>query len=395
MNKRKIIIPLVILAVAAAAVIWRVAASGNHDPNRIVVHGNIELTEVDLSFKLPGRLVERAVDEGATVKQGQVIARLDQSELESQRAREVAGLDAARSNLAQLLTGIQFQKESIAGDLELKKADLRQAEARLAELVAGSRPQEIEQAQAAVSEAQTQHEQAKADWDRAQRLIKNDDISRAQFDQFRTRFEATRATLQRTRETLALVKEGPRKEQIDAARAAAERARAAVRLSKANPIDLKRREQETVARQADIDRSKAQVKVYDIQLSDRTILSPIDGVVLSKSAEIGEVLAAGSTVVTLGDITKPYLRAYVGERDLGRVKLGDTVEVATDSYPGKTYKGTITFISSQAEFTPKQIQTPEERVKLVYRMKVSLDNPNQELKNNMPVDAAILLGSRP
>ena len=394
MKKRKFIILLVLLVAATAIVIWRVTAANNRDPNRIVVHGNIELTEVDLSFKWPGRLVERAVDEGAFVKQGQLIARIDQNELENQKAREVAGLEGARSNLTQLQTGIEYQRESIAGDLELKRADLRQAEARLAELLAGSRPQEIEQAQAAVNEAQTQYEQASADWERAQRLIKNDDISRAQFDQYKMRFEATRAALQRSKETLALVKEGPRKEQIDAARAAVERARAAVRLSEANRIDLKRREEETVARRADIDRSAAQVKVYDVQLSDRTILSPIDGVVLSKSAEMGEVLAAGATVVTLGDITKPHLRAYVGEQDLGRIRLGDTVEVTTDSFPDKKYKGTITFISSQAEFTPKQIQTAEERVKLVYRVKVSLDNPNQELKNNMPVDAVIVLGSR-
>jgi len=393
-KKRKFIILLVLLVAATAIVIWRVTAANNRDPNRIVVHGNIELTEVDLSFKWPGRLVERAVDEGAFVKQGQLIARIDQNELENQKAREVAGLEGARSNLTQLQTGIEYQRESIAGDLELKRADLRQAEARLAELLAGSRPQEIEQAQAAVNETQTQYEQASADWERAQRLIKNDDISRAQFDQYKMRFEATRAALQRSKETLALVKEGPRKEQIDAARAAVERARAAVRLSEANRIDLKRREEETVARRADIDRSAAQVKVYDVQLSDRTILSPIDGVVLSKSAEMGEVLAAGATVVTLGDITKPHLRAYVGEQDLGRIRLGDTVEVTTDSFPDKKYKGTITFISSQAEFTPKQIQTAEERVKLVYRVKVSLDNPNQELKNNMPVDAVIVLGSR-
>ena len=102
--------------------------------------------------------------------------------------------------------------------------------------------------------------------------------------------------------------------------------------------------------------------------------TPIDGVVLVKSAEPGEVLAAGTTVVTIGDLDHPWLRAYINETDLGRVKLGQKVKLTTDSFPGKVYWGTVSFISSEAEFTPKQIQTKEERVKLVYRIKIDVDN---------------------
>ena len=110
-----------------------------------------------------------------------------------------------------------------------------------------------------------------------------------------------------------------------------------------------------------------------------------------KSAEPGEVLAAGTTIVTVGDLDHPWLRAYINETDLGRIKLGGKVQLTTDSFPGKTYQGTITYISPDAEFTPKQIQTKEERVKLVYRIKIEVDNANHELKNNMPVDAEIVL----
>jgi len=127
------------------------------------------------------------------------------------------------------------------------------------------------------------------------------------------------------------------------------------------------------------------------QLDDTVIVAPIDGVVLVKSAEAGEVLAAGTTIVSIGDLDHPWLRAYVGETDLGRVKLGSKVNLSTDSYPGKTYPGVVSFIASEAEFTPKQIQTKEERVKLVYRIKVDVDNTSHELKNNMPVDAEIPL----
>ena len=126
-------------------------------------------------------------------------------------------------------------------------------------------------------------------------------------------------------------------------------------------------------------------------MDDTVIYAPIDGVVLVKSAEAGEVLAAGTTIVTIGDVDHPWLRAYVGETELGRVKLGQKVKLTTDSYANKSYEGTVSFIASDAEFTPKQIQTKEERVKLVYRIKVDVDNSAHELKNNMPVDGEIQL----
>jgi HlyD family secretion protein len=119
--------------------------------------------------------------------------------------------------------------------------------------------------------------------------------------------------------------------------------------------------------------------------------SPIDGVVLVKSADPGEVLAAGTAIVTVGDIDHPWLRAYINETNLGKIKLGTKAKVTTDSHPGKIYTGKISFIASEAEFTPKQIQTQEERVKLVYRIKIDLDNPQRELKSNMPADAEIQL----
>ncbi len=390
MKKKRLIIIVVIVVIAAAIAVTRKLSNGS-DPDVLRISGNIELTEVDISFKYPGRLVELAVDEGDPVKRGQIIAAMDRAEWERQLERERATVSAAESGLVQLRTAITFQRETVSGDLQLRSADLRQAEARLAELLAGSRAQEIEQARAVRAEAQVQHEQARRDFERAQKLFKDDDISAAQYDQFKARHDATAATLKRAAETLKLVEEGPRKEQIDQARAAVERARAALRLAEANSIDLRRREQEIPIRQADIRRAAAQAGVLEAQLADRTLASPVDGVVLTRSAEPGEVLPAGATVLTLGDIERPWVRGYIAESDLGRVKLGMTARISTDSYPGKAYEGKITFISSEAEFTPKQIQTQQERVKLVYRIKIDVPNPHRELKSNMPVDAEIRL----
>ena len=203
------------------------------------------------------------------------------------------------------------------------------------------------------------------------------------------RLDSTAAVLRQADERLALVVEGPRKEDIEAARADVVRAEAALQASQANQFELKRREQDVLAHRADVSRARAQVAITDTQINDTVVTAPIDGVVLVKSAEVGEVLAAGTTVVTIGDIDHPWLRAYINETDLGRVKYGGPATLTTDSFPGKSYPGRISFISSDAEFTPKQIQTHEERVKLVYRIKIDVDNRGHDLKSNMPVDAEI------
>lgn len=365
---------------------------GGEHSSVISVSGNIEFTEVDIAFKIPGRLVELTVDEGDEVKKGMVVARLDQEQLLRQRDRARAVLRAARSRLAQLRTAIQFQKESVAGQIALRRAELNQAMAHLRELEAGSRHQEIEQARAAVDRARSAFERAKRDWDRAQVLYENDDISTAQFEQMKMQFESARAQLDEAEQRLALVKEGPRQEQIDAARAQVARARASLRLAEAQRLEIRRKEQESETVKAEIRRARAELAVIESQLADTVAVSPVDGVVLVKAAEVGEVLAAGTPVITVGDWDHPWLRGYINETDLGRVKLGARVRVTTDSYPHKVYWGRLSFISSEAEFTPKHIQTEEERVKLVYRIKVDMDNPQHELKLNMPVEAEIVLG---
>ena len=390
MAKRIIILLVLALAAGGGYFYWRTNAEKEAN-GHITVSGNLEMTQVDISFKASGKLLELTVREGDFVKKGQLIARIDRNQIERQKERDQAGVSASENALTTLGTSIQYQKATIDGDIDLKKAQLAQAEARLSELQAGSRSQEIDQAQAAVADARTQAELTRLDWERAQKLYKNEDISTSQFDMSRTKYQSAQAVLRQAEQRLAMVQEGPRKEEISIARAQVDQARASVRLAEANRVDLRRKEQELGARRADIDRSKAQLAMTQAQIGDTEVFSPVDGVVLVKSTEVGEVVAAGATVVTIGDLDHPWLRAYINERDLERVKLGATVRLKTDSRSGKEYQGRITFIASEAEFTPKQIQTQEERVKLVYRIKVEVDNPRHELKSNMPVDGEIVL----
>lgn len=387
--KKRVIGVVVILAAAAA--VYAYVTKGRTPSDRIVVSGNIELTEINIAFKAAGKLVERAVTEGDSVRKGQVIARIDRDQLAAQREREAAGVASSEAQVAQAGTALEWQRATVAADIAQRKADLSSAEARLTELRNGSRPQERQDAQAAVAAAQAEADRARKDWERAQTLHKNDDISTSQYDQFRTRSESAEAALRSAKEKEALVAAGPRTEVIAAQTAQVERARAAVQLAQANELELKRREQEIATRRAEAARAKAAMALVDTQLAETVAASPVDGVVLVKSADVGEVLAPGTTVLTVGDIDHPWLRGYVNETELGKVKVGSKVRVTTDSYPGKVYDGRVTFISSEAEFTPKQIQTKQERVKLVYRVKIEVENPNRELKSNMPADAEILL----
>ncbi|MBN2337350.1 MAG: HlyD family efflux transporter periplasmic adaptor subunit [Acidobacteria bacterium] len=389
MKKR---IPIIIVALAAAgAAVYLLTRAGDETPNRIEVSGNIELTEVQIAFKTSGRLLERNVDEGDVVQKGMVVARLDQDQLEAQREREAASLALARAQLAQAETALAWQTESFAANLVERRADLAAFEARLQELENGSRPEEIKEAEAAVASAEAEFDRARRDWERAEKLYKDDDISTAQYDQYRSRWEGAEAALTQARQRQALALAGPRKEQIEAAAAQVERARAAVRAAENNRLEIRKREQELPLRRAEIDRAAANLALVNTQIVDVAAVSPVDGVVLVKSAEPGEILPAGTPVLSIGDIEHPWLRAYINEADLGRVKLGTRAVVTTDSYPDKKYEGRVSFISSEAEFTPKQIQTPEERVKLVYRIKIDLANPDQELKSNMPADAVLEL----
>ena len=391
MNKRRVVLILLLLAAAGAGAWYWFNGSANRNTSFIAVSGNLELTQVDLSFKTAGRMTELNVREGDFVKKGDVIARLDSAQLDQQLLRDQASVASAQSSLQQLQTSIEYQQATIESDISTRRAELAQAQARLDDLLAGSRPQEIQQAQSAVTDAKAWNDQARSDWERAQTLFAREDISKQQYDQARAKLDSTAAQLRQAEDKSALVKEGPRTQEIAGARAQVARAQAAVQTAEANRIEVRRKQQELTARRAEIEKNSAQAGMTRTQIADAVVTAPIDGVVLVKAAEAGEVIAAGSTIVSLGDLDHPWLRAYINETDLGRIKVGGKARLSTDSFPGKVYEGRISFIASEAEFTPKQIQTKEERVKLVYRIKIEVDNSQHELKNNMPVDAEILL----
>jgi HlyD family secretion protein len=388
--KKRIIVFALVLVIAAGFVYYLVRNRKTTGEGNILVSGTIELTEVDCAFRISGMIEELRFDEGDSVKQGDLIARLDDRELQDRRNKAEASLRTEESRVRQLLIAIELEGRNSRGLIAQARANLTASQARLKELLAGSRPQEIEEARAEMNRASSELKKLTLDWERAQRLYAAQSISKREWDAAKAAFEMAQAQYQRAREQYDLVKEGPRKETIEAARSKEAEARAALQVAEATTLKVEALKQELETTRARVEAARAELDLAETLLKEAKLYAPISGMVLTKSMERGEIALPGSSLLTLGDLKKVWLRAYINETDLGRVKLGQPVKIFTDTYPGKAYPGRISFISDKAEFTPKQIQTQEERVKLVYRIKIDIDNPLMELKSGMPADARII-----
>jgi HlyD family secretion protein len=320
--------PFVLLLTGAIVgiVIFRGVSRWHPEAGPLRLSGNIEAHESLVSFKVPGRIVALPVDEGMAVKAGDLLARLDDEDYRQETA--------------------------------VSEATARVRERQLALGLAGSRRQDIEMARQSVVDAQADLEQKRRDLERYESLLEKDEIPVQTRDQAATNLTRARAALGRAQETLNELLEGTRKEEVAIQRANLAQAR------------------------EDLDLSQVRLRYTVLQ-------APFDGIVLTREAELGEVVSPGAPVVTLADLDHIWLRVYLPETDLGRVRWGQNAEVRTDTFPGKIYRGHISVISSEAEFTPKSVQTEKERVTLVYRVKIDVENPNHELKPGMPADATL------
>ncbi len=330
MKRRLPILILLAAALAAGMYFYPRIARKTEPQNQLTLSGNIEAHESLISFKVQGRIADLPVEEGQWVKANALLARLDDADYRQKVLMGEAAVNVRKSNLALLL--------------------------------AGTREQEVGALRQTMLNAQAELDEKKIEDDRAQRLFKKDEVSaqdRDLADTARKRAEATfRAAQQRYNEAV----EGTRKEDIAIARANLKEADADLGLSRVN-------------------------------LDYTTLHAPSAGVITVREAELGEVVNPGTPIVTLADLDHIWLRAYIAETDLGRIRWGQRATISTDTYPGKQYHGRISFISSSAEFTPKSVQTYKERITLVYRIKIDIDNPNYELKPGMPADAHIDLAA--
>jgi HlyD family secretion protein len=329
----KRLIPIVILlvvAIAAGVYFYPRFAKKPAPTNQITLSGNIEAHESLVSFKVQGRIVTLPIQEGQAVQQGDLLASLEDADFRQKVKIDEASVAVRESNLALTL--------------------------------AGTREQEVKASHQTVLDAQADLAQKKLDNDRAQQLFSKDEISAQDRDRAATALTRAEANVAALQQRYSLAQEGSRKEDIAIARANLAQAHANLGLSR-------------------------------ITAGYTTLLAPTVGIVTVRQAELGEVVSPGSPVVTLADLDHIWLRAYIPETDLGRVRWGQQATITTDTYPGKQYHGRISFISPDAEFTPKSVQTYAERVTLVYRIKIDVENANHELKPGMPADAHIDLAA--
>ena len=380
-SKLPLLIIVVLLVAGGGTAYWYWGKHRAGDDAQIRVSGNIEATETQVSFKIPGRVMHRYVDEGMMVEKGEKIADLETGDLQSNVDLRRAELKVAQAALAELQAGSRVE------EIEAARAAWQRAAHTLADLEAGSRPQEIAASEAAVAAAAAEKERTLADLKRATALFQRKTISKEDYDSVRTAYDVADQRHHEAEEQLKLVKEGPRREKIEEARSALAQAKAQFDLVKAGP-----RIEDIDQGKARVEQAAAALKLAETQLGYATIYSPTDGVVLSKNIEPGEYVAPGTPVVTVGDLVHVWLRAYIEETDLDRVKYGPrTAVVSIDS--GKTFQGRVSFIADEAEFTPKNVQTQKERVKLVYRIKIDITNTaDMALKPGMPADAVIETG---
>jgi HlyD family secretion protein len=321
--------PLVLVVVIGVigAIAWFGFLRPRGKAGELTASGTVEATESQLGFQVPGRIEVIAAVEGERVAAGTELARLDRTEAEARRSQAAAQAAAARSLLD--------------------------------ELEGGSRSEEVAQGRAARDAALQRLDDARRDLDRTKKLLEGGAVSQEAFDKASLAASIAESQLSQTRDQLRLLEIGPRKERIEAQR-------------------------------AQVAQAEAAIQVIDATLVNMTIRAPFDGIVTVRHREPGEIVPAGSAVLTLMNPDSRWVRIYVSETRIGAVRLGQKAQIRTDTDPGKRYGGEVVFIASEAEFTPKTVQTSEERVKLVYAVKVGItDDSGHDLKPGMPADVVL------
>lgn len=333
----RIVAVIVLAALAAGAYYWYAGQQDKGDAAVVRLYGNVDIREVDLTFNNSEHIDTLLVEEGDRVTRGELLATLHSDRLQAE-------VEAAEANVAS-------------------------RQAALARLLAGSRPEEIRQAQADVRAAQARVTNAQATYRRTLSLESAKAASQQSVDDARASLDAAQADLKVAREALELARVGPRQEDID-------EARAALRAEQARLL---------LAREV---------------LKDASLYAPADGVIRNRLLQPGDMASPQKPVLTLALNDPVWVRVYVPETLLGRVAPGMTASVTTDSFPDKTYTGWVGFVSPTAEFTPKNVETPELRTRLVYQARVMVCNPGHELRLGMPATVTLDVapdagGSRP
>lgn len=330
--KRVVLVLFVLIAAAVGGYWWWKSSQRTEARNELVLYGNIDIRKVEMAFNGSERISEMLVWEGDRVKSGQLVARLETDRLEAAVAQAEAQVNAQEQVVARML--------------------------------AGSRPQEISRARAEMKAAEAEALNAMRLYERRRPLAQKDALSKEQADNAKTNAEAAQERFKAAQEAYSLAVEGPRREDIDSAKATLDAYRATLALQKR-------------------------------MLADAFLYAPADGIIQTRNMEPGDMTSPQKTVYTLALTDPMWVRAYVDESDLGKIRMGMSAGMQTDSYPGKVYQGWIGYVSPTAEFTPKTVETTELRTKLVYQVRVYVCDSENQLRQGMPATVMVPLDQTP
>ncbi|WP_442510270.1 HlyD family secretion protein [Novipirellula sp. SH528] len=343
-------------------------------PEPAHVSGVIEADEIRLGSRVGGRVARVLVEEGEAVKSGDVLVELEPFDLLEREAQLEFALAAREADLARFVAGFR-EEEKLQG-----KARLDQLQARLDLLTQGPRKEEIEAARGRLVLAETAKRLAEQTFERQSKLARNNAVSSQELDNSKEALEAAAANVVVRQQELRLLEAGTREEELREAAANVEQARQAwqLMLHGYRPEEIEQAKASRDAAQAELDAIRRQKEELRIK-------SPIDGVIEALDLQPGDMVAPGAPVLSMLDRDQLWIRAYVPQNRV-RVSIGQKVRLSLDSFPDEPLMGTISFVARQAEFTPSNVQTLEERSKQVFRIKVTIDDPSDQLRPGLMAD---------
>lgn len=371
MKQRGIVIVLALVLVTGGAVFLIVRALSRQSVSQ-EYSGTIETREIQVGSKVGGRVVEVAVEEGQQVKAGILLVRFESNDLEAQRLQAQDEVGQQRENVEKLTRGNRPE------EIQQAEANATAMRASLDAALDGPRFQDIAQAQADFEAALADAIKAQADFERMQTLVAADTISRMEFDSYREKRDSAANKAESARQRLAELHAGTRHEDVQAAEAHYQQAQAAANLSRKGS-----RSEDIAAAHDKLAAAQAHVTDLDVILAEAQLAAPADGIVETVSLRPGDLVPAGRIVLTMLEPTQLWVKVYVPETDLSKVKLNQSAQVTVDGMPGTFFSGHIGEIASEAEFLPRNVQTPDDRQHQVFGVKVYVDNANGTLKSGM------------
>ena len=373
MNGRRLL--LIGMGLIPAGLACLICCCGHDSADELAVAGQVEAVSVSAGSRVGGRVSEVLAEEGQHVEKGDVLVKLETDEAEAARAAARAKLAQAEATLEKLRTGARPE--------EIRQAEAAAEQARQRYKIAqqATRPEDESAAIAMEDAARAQRDQAKSDFDRIERLFQAQAVPQQRYDQAQHALEAAEAQLQAAAERRKLAQEGARSEEIEAARAAAEQAQAALDLVKNGA-----RKEDLDAARAVRDSAAADVERAEVNLRENIITAPRNGVVDALDIHPGDLVRPGP-VATIVDVDDLEMFVYVSAGMLGYLRLGQEVTLTADAYPGETFTGTIVYIASSGEFTPRNLQTQEERVQQVFGVKIKMDSFGGRIRAGMSMTA--------